>query len=110
MNTFKNTCNPINRYLNKVGGANDEPIFKKSIISNNHLLLCKNNLTCLKGNMGWNKRNWSYTMHFVNHRSLNEKNSKNTYLIEAVGHLCQILGINSKVLIVKDITLWITHY
>jgi hypothetical protein len=49
-------------------------------------------------------------MHFVNHQSVNEKNSKNIYLIEVVGHLCQVFGINSKVLVVKDIILWITHY
>ncbi len=59
MNTFGNTYNPINKVLvlNKVGGANDKPFFKKSIMSNKHVLLCKNNLTCLKANMGWNKRN-----------------------------------------------------
>jgi hypothetical protein len=54
MNTFGNTYNPINKVLvlNKVGGANDKPFFKKSIMSNKHVLLCKNNLTCLKANMG----------------------------------------------------------
>jgi hypothetical protein len=54
MNTFGNTYNPINKVLvlNKVVGANDEPFFKKSIMSNKHLLLCKSDLTCLKGNMG----------------------------------------------------------
>jgi hypothetical protein len=53
-NTFGNTYNPINKVLvlNKVVGANDDPFLKKSIVSNKYLLLCKNNLTCLKGNMG----------------------------------------------------------